>query len=202
MGDGVRVYCGVFCGQAVENFFSAGSATALGSSRRARFQIRCSTVPRSGQQSRNWFQMAAPFSKLRRTRTACSLASAPRLAPPPLRSLAQAPRSSAAQTPVLGWQKDLRPPAPETSARTLAQGANHHRLVGASGPGAPSPSVGAARPPVAPARLDAPASAQRRVDGGFQRLVSHPRRPTGRSLDRARSLQPLYPGHPFAAPSP
>lgn len=178
----------------MENFFVAGSASALCSHCLGRFQIGGATLPRNPHQPQNRIQVAAAFSHCRWPRVTRSFAATQTLAPPHGQSLAGRHRQRAAQAFQLGRQKDLCPPAPATSPRPAAQATHHHRLVAALWRQTLAPEQGPTWPTTpAPQGNDSPRS-QRRVDGGFQRLVSHPRRPTGQPPDRARSLQPFHLG--------
>ena len=198
MGDGIIVSWLVFPGHAVENFFSAGSASALCSQRPARFPIRRPTVPGGSHQSQNWVQMARAFSHGGRARLARPLAPPPRFAPAHTPTLASRHPGRAPPASQLGWQKDLCPLAPTTSPRAVAQAAHHHRLAATLEWPRPAAAPGAARTRTAPRDWNHSPSGQRCVDRGFQRLVSHPGRPAGRPADRARSVQPVHPGHPLA----
>lgn len=113
------------------------------------------------------------------------------------RTVAGADRSLAAPTPALGTREVAGPPAPPISALPPAR-RQHPRS------GAPVPGLGPAAPPPPPrSGGSGPAgrsglATQRGVDGGFQGLVLHPRRPALRSADVARVGQPLW----SAGPSP
>jgi hypothetical protein len=200
MGEGFGVFLRVFRGYAVENFYSIGSASALGASRPARPSIGRATVSRFWHQSENGLQMVEALSNVGRPWAARSLSPAQTFAPADSRALGSGPRPGATSTSVLGCQENLRSPALPPPAPTPAPNPHDHRLVATVGADPAQAALGASRSAVAGPGPDEAPAAQRGVDGGFQGLVPHPRRPAGRSVDGARPVQPFYLGHPAAAP--
>ena len=194
MGDTLKVRFGIFWAHALEDFFSYWTASPVRDG-------RCKTSPPAPAivspvpyQSQDRLQMAGPLLSRRFWCAAGSLAPPTPFASTTGSALGQSHQSVAAATSPLGWQKDLGGPATPTSAHGLAQHIDHHPVDPATGVD-PAAAERPARSTAALYWADHPPGGQCRLDGRFQRLVSHARQPARRAADGTRSVQPLCAGY-------
>ena len=180
MGDTLKVRFGIFWAHALEDFFSYWTASPVRDG-------RCKTSPPAPAivspvpyQSQDRLQMAGPLLSRRFWCAAGSLAPPTPFASTTGSALGQSHQSVAAATSPLGWQKDLGGPATPTSAHGLAQHIDHHPVDPATGVD-PAAAERPARSTAALYWADHPPGGQGRLDGRFQRLVSHARQPARRS---------------------
>ena len=192
MGYTFHSASGPVCGtHAVENLLRQWRATPL--------RAGCSAIPPTLQptvscvryQPDVWLPVAAALPAGRARRSAPALAPATHFAAAHTPALARRGAAPAQAASALGRQKDPCPPAAQVPPRSPARRAHDYQMVAPLVCHAPPPPAYAARSAPDVAAADAAHGPQRRVDGGLQRGLPHPRRQAVRSTDRARPLQPL-----------
>jgi len=191
MGNTFSVACGVFFGHAVENSFIAQGAPAADRRSAGTSLHRRKSLRSVWGQLQNRLQMVKAIPSVWAVRLTGPIAETSALAGPISGPLDQGYRSHAPRPTTLGRQKNSPAPAPNTSPPTSANTAYHSTLAATAGFGAPAQKTCSPRPGTPASGADSGPLCQSRVDGGFQRLVSHGRWRAPGAFDGARFVQPL-----------
>jgi len=201
MGDRVMIGSWYVCGHAVEDYLSGWGTPKTGRIGFGTPALAAIFGPPFRGQPQNRLQMAGPFSSSRRGRLGEPLPSAPTFASSTDRGLDPAHLALTPASFALGRQENPSAAPGALSARPAALRAFDSSLFATPPTGAPTLPPRPQRAAIACPRTDARPPSQSRLDGGFQGLVPHRRRPAAGTPDRARSVQPLWLGFAVAVPS-
>ncbi len=163
-------------------------------------EVFCARLCRTRREPPDWLQMVAALSCWWGRGAQGSVASAAPLCAAKAGALEALGQTSAPRPSLLGCAKNSRPPARVAPLRTAPGGAHDRPLAARAGFGGCLSAPRPLRPPRAPSRVDHPLATPSSLDGRFQGLVSHGRRPTPGAAHGAPSQKSLLARDP-AAPS-
>jgi hypothetical protein len=181
----------VFHGYAVEDYFSDWGAGAFDSRTAPRAKVGQTMLSRSTGQPDDGLEVATAILARRSTWFARSVASSAPDAPADGTGLGAAHRTVAPPASELGCQEAPGGVVPGVGSANIALCTYDRPLGGAIGLGAATSASSAQGGSGTASDADCRSKSQSSVDGGLQRLVPDGRRDTCRTVDGARSVQPL-----------
>src|ERR1017187_4782115 len=181
----------VFHGYAVEDYFSDWGAGAFDPRSAPRAKVGQTMLSRSAGQPDDSLEMAAAVLARRPTRFAQSVAASAPDAAADRTGLGAAHRTVAPPASGLGRQEAPSGVVPGLESASIALCAHDCPLGRATGFGAATSASSAQGWAGAASDADRRPTSQPSVDDRFQRVVSDGGRDTRRTVDRARSVQPL-----------